>query len=206
MPVTINAIAGDPAANSFVSSADADAYFATRIPLKPVWIPGGSDVTNTALIMATRVLSAMNDPHKKLYVRGDVKFYRVSQAWTGAIATLTQGLPWPRSGMFNRLGIPIDPTLIPQELKDATSEFAGQLRMTDRTLDAAPMIQGLTNVNASGISISFKADIDPWVVPGAVINLMPASWLTDELWEPAQLAEIDMVDVSYHRHHRVWGW
>lgn len=83
--------------------------------------------------------------------------------------------------------------ITPQPLKDAESELAGQLKKGDRTLDNDVIIQGITDVKAGSVGVSFKDTIIPQVIPDAVYNIMPQSWLTDELYEPAQQALFDVV-------------
>jgi hypothetical protein len=108
-----------------------------------------------------------------------------SRAWTGAIATDTQALAWPRAGMLDRLGRAIPEDEIPNELKEATAELAGQLLAGDRTLDNAAALEGLTEVKAGSVQVKFAEMIEQRVLPGAVVALMPASWLTDEIYAPA---------------------
>ncbi len=84
-------------------------------------------------------------------------------------------------------------------LKEATAELAGQLGNADRTLDNDVIIQGLTSVKAGSVSLSFKDAIMPQVIPDAVYNLMPQSWLTDELYLPANAAQFDVVSEASPR-------
>ncbi len=201
MPVVIDATPGGPSANCYELASEADAYFDSRIAIIPPWVPGGVDSSNRALVMGTRVLEMMSVPHKKLmrqsYKGGVVKYYLVSPSWTGLPSTTTQRLAWPRVGMLDRQNRAIDPTVIPQELKDALSELAGQLIKVDRTIDNEIMYDGIDSVSASGVSIKFN-EREPWVIPGAVWDLMPQSWFTDELYQPAELAEFDVVKTSLH--------
>ena len=95
--------------------------------------------------------------------------------------------------MFDQNGNAIPSNVIPQALKDAESELAGQLGLGDRTLDNDVIVQGLTSVNAGSVSLAFKDKIIPQVIPDAVYNLMPQSWLTDELYMPANAAIFDVV-------------
>ncbi|MFI5222672.1 MAG: DnaT-like ssDNA-binding protein [Nitrospirales bacterium] len=135
--------------------------------------------------MATRVLSAYAQPSKSLISTDKPPFYyRVRRQWTGQISTQTQNLPWPRIGMYDGIGVPIPITDIPDELKEATAELAGQLVMADTTLDNAVAVQGIKSVAAGSVSVSFKDMIETRVLPDAVWNLMPPSWFTAETIEP----------------------
>ena len=84
-------------------------------------------------------------------------------------------------------------TVIPQVLKDAESELAGQLRATDRTLDNDIFVQGIQSVRAGSVSVSFTGKPIPQVIPQAVYDLLPYGWLTDELLIPAMPAMFDVV-------------
>lgn len=84
-------------------------------------------------------------------------------------------------------------TFMPQALKDALSELAGQLAKSDTTLDNDVRVQGITSVKAGSVSVTFKNDIEAHVLPDAVMNLMPPSWFTDELIEYALHAEFEIL-------------
>lgn len=189
---TIDASVGGPASNSYETLGEAATYFDERLPLPTPWVASG-DASVRALIMSTRVLDAMSVPHRTLRKGCDCNFYYTSRQWTGLPASATQRLAWPRTGMFDRNGNAIASNVIPQELKDAESELAGQLLIQDTTLDNAVIIGGITSVRAGSVSVSFKDSIDAHVLPDAVINLMPQSWFTDELVTPAMPAEFDVV-------------
>jgi hypothetical protein len=95
--------------------------------------------------------------------------------------------------MYDANGNVIPSNVIPQALKEAEAEFAGQLLKGDRTLDNDVIVQGLTSVRAGSVALTFKDSIVAQVVPDLVINLMPVSWLTDELYVPANSAQFDVV-------------
>lgn len=191
MPLVIDSTVGGPAANSYETLAEAQAYFDSRLPLSG-WVNATTATQNILLAMATRTLDALAQPFKT-FVPGDVPYYRVRRQWTGVPASATQKLAWPRIGMYDAHGYAIPSNVIPQALKDAESELAGQLGNADRTLDNDVIVQGLTAVKAGSVSLSFKNDIVPQVIPDAVYNLMPPSWFTDELYIPANMAQFDIV-------------
>lgn len=173
--------ANDPNANSFISLAEYAFYHERRLPLDPPVVVTG-DISARNVIMATRVLSAMIQPRRTLRWDKDGKpYYYTSRAWTGTIATDTQALAWGREGMFDSLGRAISANVIPQELKDATAEFAGQLGNSDRTLDSDIAVQGITSIKAGSVALTFKDMVQAQVLPDAVLNLMPVSWFTDEI-------------------------
>jgi hypothetical protein len=203
--MAIDATAGGVNANCYLTHAEANTYFGNRIPISPPWVASGEDAY---LITATRLLDNLSQPFKTFYPAngGDPAYYRVRRQWTGAPASPTQRLAWPRIGMFDRNGQPIDPTIIPQDLKDATAEFAGQLLGGDRSLDNSVIVQGLTSVKAGSVALTFKHDIAPQVVPDAVFNIMPQSWLTDELYIMANQAVFDVMSEDPTHEAKERGW
>lgn len=186
---TIDASVGGVASNSYLTLAEANTYFASRLSLDPPWVTTGA-TAEALLIMATRVLDSMAVARKVLRFDGrggpqGRPYYVTSRAWTGAVATATQALGWPRTGMFDRLGRAISENAIPNELKEATAELAGQLLAGDRTLDNPAVLQGISEVKAGSVQVKFAEMIQHAVLPGAVIALIPPSWLTDEVLTPA---------------------
>jgi hypothetical protein len=81
---------------------------------------------------------------------------------------------------------------IPLPLKWATAELAGQLANGDRTLDNDVIVQGITAVRAGSVSVNFKQNIVPQVLPDMVMNLLPIGWLSDELYVLANPAVFDV--------------
>jgi hypothetical protein len=96
MPTLIATI-GSASANSYLTHAEANAYFDERLPLNPPWVASGQEAL---VIMATRTLDALAQPFKTL-VPGSPAYYRVRRQWTGSPATPTQRLAWPRVQMFD---------------------------------------------------------------------------------------------------------
>lgn len=156
MPTVITTPA-DPAANSYVSVAEADAYHATHL-YASVWTAATVTTKETAVIHATRVLDLM---------------YKWAQ-WS---TTPTQKLQWPRTGVedFLRRSY-IGDLVIPSQLKDATAEFARQLIVADRTADSDIETQGITSLGVGSVSLSFKESVIAKVVPDAVVEMIPSWW------------------------------
>lgn len=184
---TLVPTAGAANANTYVSLDEATAYFESRVPLDPPWDPSG-ELSAAALIMATRVLDSMSVARRRLVLDGrggpsGRPYYITSRAWTGEIATQEQSLAWPRSGMYDRLGRVLSDSVIPAELKDAQSELAGQLLISDTTLDNDVIVQGIKEIRAASVQLKFKDMVETKVLPDAVMNLMPPSWFTDEIIE-----------------------
>ena len=164
MPVVINATAGDPSANSYVLLSEANTYHIGRLNSDD-WDNADDDTKNRALVTATRLL----DEHIE---------------WDGYLSTNTQALQWPRVYMNTdrRLLVwppgsqpfdwwnayYIDPTIIPQRLKEATAEFARQLIVADRTADDDLSRKQITGITAGAVKLEFKGYSTPQVIPDSV--------------------------------------
>lgn len=263
MSVVIVTTPGATTANSYATAAEADAYFAARLPLVPPW--EDADDPTAALAMSTRVIENFAQSLRVLVpdTSNVAAYYKITRHWTGLPASATQRLSWPRVGMFDANGNALDwtitaatiasPTVIttnaahrlttgdtvfitgsdttpsidgtrvvtvistttfsisvavtvagttgsvsivPQALKDAESEFAGQLLKGDRTLDNDVLLQGLTSVKAGSVALTFKDQFFKQTMPDAVLALFVPSWLTDETVEPALPALFDVVSAA----------
>ena len=187
---------GDPSANTYATIQEANDYFASRLPLPVPWLASG-DAEGQALLMAARYIDAMASA-LTIFVPpsttgGSRGYYRTRPQWTGAAATATQRMAWPRIGMLDRNNNPIDSTIIPLDLKQAQAEFAGQLKGSDTTLNNDTINQGITSVKAGSVSVSFKDQIMPRVWPDAVWNLLVPSWLTQEVITYVQQASFEVI-------------
>ena len=84
--------------------------------------------------------------------------------WTGEatndVTFPDQVMCWPRVGMYDRNGKPIDPSVIPLELKYAQCEYARQSASSDLAANNDAMVQGIKSVKAGSVSVDFK-DFDP---------------------------------------------
>ena len=160
----------NPNANSYVSIADADAFFLTSIS-NAQWDAASADLKTRVLLTATRILEN-------------------SVEWAGFKANLSQPLQWPRvlardpnqyGGAYYRrpdtyLAQYFDPTKIHKDLKNAFCEFArfilaGNNAADDRTADAPG--KGVSKFEIfEGIKVEFdKKDQRP-IVPDVVSFLL----------------------------------
>jgi len=157
MPLVLVATSGAVNANTYCTLAEAETYYLSRIPLA-AWTAGTDATKNAALTMATRLL--------------DLRF-----EWAEWASTPTQALQWPRAGIMDFLNMRIiDSAVIPQQLKDAEAEFAGQLLAADRSLDSDVETQGITSIKAGSVALTFKDNVYAKVVPDAVIAMIPSWW------------------------------
>lgn len=115
MPI-LNATIGGARSNSYLTYAEANAYFDERLALAVPWSTSGQEA---ALIMATRVLDALAQPFKTLFP-GPPAYYRIRRQWTGTAATAVQRLAWPRVGMLDQNGTPLDVLLGSNSATDPT--------------------------------------------------------------------------------------
>lgn len=196
MAITIVSTPGASNANSYLEVSEADTYFEGRVALDPAWGDTDNDQKIAQLVMATRLLDSLLRGQKTLVrpMNGQDAYYVIGRKWTGAPATTTQKLAWPRSGMYDQNGNAIAETVIPDALKDATAEFAGQLGISDRSLDYDVAVQGITSVKAGSVAVTFRdGHIATFTLPQAVIDLLVPSWYTEELDEGVSPFMFDVV-------------
>ena len=119
---TVIATPGASDANSYVTVAEADAYFADSYG-RGKWATSAQADREALVISASRSLDQ--------YIN-----------WSGQRATSTQSMEWPRKGTFDRAGNLIPDTIIPSQVKYATYELAyymldtgGALSFSDQTVD-----------------------------------------------------------------------
>ena len=102
---TLDATIGGPNANSYVTLAQANAYF-DNSPYSQDWKNHSDAFKEAALIQATQYLDAL--------------------AWAGSCCASTQRLQWPRKGITCRCKEAVC-TEIPNDIETATCELAFQL-------------------------------------------------------------------------------
>lgn len=174
-PTALVTTAGSASANAYVSVAGADAY-TENLPLaavRLVWTAATSDDKIRAILTATRLID------RTFEFAG----YRVST---------TQALAWPRvfslptsygygTGTGWYAPYYIDPLTIPDQVKDATAEYARQLLESDRTADVSVSAATIKKLKADVIEIEYRDDaaMVGKPVPDAVALLLAGlGWLT----------------------------
>jgi len=102
--MSVDATPAGPQANSYISEADALAYFASILSKDAIW--GGIEdaIQSNLLIEATRSLDLLFE-------------------WVGIRSTSEQSLKWPRAEVEID-GYYIDSTIIPEAVKVATCDLA----------------------------------------------------------------------------------
>lgn len=121
MAITVVATAKGATSNSYVTLAEADAYFEGRSDVS-AWESGATDDTkNRALVTATNRLE--------------------QQDYFGGPTDPDQRLKWPRVGTYDSDGRYHDQDTVPRPVKEATYELAlalvaGDLELNDSGLEA----------------------------------------------------------------------
>lgn len=188
MPPTIVATPGAANANSYITVAEANAYFESRLPLDPVWNTADA-IAIPRILTAARMLSNIFSGSRRLITpaKGD-PYYLIGMRWNGTPTFDDQAMDFPRTGLLDRHGRALDPLTIPTELKNAHAELSGQLSLNDRVLDNDILTQGIQEIEAGPVRVEFREDYDSYtktalVLPDGVLSLLVPSWYTAETME-----------------------
>lgn len=149
--MAINSTPGDIAADSYVSLAEAGAYFAAAFN-RQVWGTLTEELREGLLKSATR------------YIDQFMRFY-------GSMTSETQALKFPRTGCYDEEGntIPVDE--IPNRLKQAVLELAWHLQTTG---DLRFSGSTRNRVKVAVIDIQFKSSGNDLGIPDYIENMMSA--------------------------------
>ena len=138
MAITVETGAVVTGANSYVTVAFADAYFAIDNNYATVWAALTTDGKEGKLKWATRIL--------------DQKVQ-----WKGNKTTDTSALRWPRTGVFNRDGIVVAVNEIPLQLQEVTCEMAKFLATVDPTTSQGG--DALKRISVDVIDIEYQDNV-----------------------------------------------
>lgn len=156
----LDATPGSALANSFTTRAFADAFFADQMYADD-WTGADSADKDKALVTATRlIVDAVGD------------------GWLGWPTNTGQGLPFPRAGLSNRLGVvALAKEFVPVELQQATAEYARQLLALGRMPDTPSDTVGISALSAGPVSLTFDTSYQQQTtdLPGSVWAKI--SWL-----------------------------
>jgi hypothetical protein len=140
---TLVATPADAAANSYLSRAEAQAFFDGRLQVD-AWTDAEPADQDRALITATTRLD--------------------QERWAGTRSTTTQRLQWPRRDVLDPDGVVYDPDTIPRPLEAATAELA--LALLAGAVALAPSgLEGFENLSVGPIDVTPRA--------GATANTLP---------------------------------
>ena len=158
MAAVIDATLGGASANSYVTLADADAYFET-VPDSTDWVSKSTDQKNRALISATRWIDVLS-------------FY-------GKRCSETQALKWPRED-YKVDGIELACTLIPFGIEVATYELARALANDTDAITGSTGTTGIYDqVELGELKVRYKSSS---MTPGVINNVFDVyPWLQSYL-------------------------
>ena len=158
MAAVIDATLGGASANSYVTLADADAYFET-VPDSTDWVSKSTDQKNRALISATRWIDVLS-------------FY-------GKRCSDTQALKWPRKE-YEVDGIELACTLIPFGIEVATYELARALANDTDAITGSTGTTGIYDqVELGELKVRYKSSS---MTPGVINNVFDVyPWLQSYL-------------------------
>lgn len=152
----INTVVKDPAANSYITAAQAASYltlnrlYATSFVSLPV-----SD-QEALCIWATRLIDTCFE-------------------FVGIPRTLTQNLRWPRSGARKPDGYWYDYDAIPEPLKFAVAELAFWLSKRDRTAEPDILGYGLESIKVGSLDLKVSAEQVISLIPREIAAML--QWL-----------------------------
>lgn len=150
MPLTINSIAKDPSANSYISLADANYHFSTKFKSSAKWDALSNDQKSQLLIEATRIL--------------DVFVY------SGYKSSQSQALSWPRMSLISSDGYPINSQTIPKQIQAAQCEMADWILTEEDRMLSDVDIQQIDQFKAGPLDIKVK--VNAITVPDIVKQLI----------------------------------
>lgn len=146
MPLILDATPGGAAANSYVSVADAQAYFDARMHVS-AWTNATTPNKELALCAATARLE--------------------QEGYTGWRYSDAQRLKWPRDGAKDEDGVVFGPADVPDRVKFATCELALHMLAAGTTdTQAASGLEPFAALSVAGSVDLTLRDIAP--APGAL--------------------------------------
>ena len=157
---TLVATAKSTTANTYATRAEANQYHEDRPAVGTTWASASNDQKDTSLLWATKLMEALFD-------------------WNGYASTTTQALGWPRMGLLERIDVDLDSDTVPQEVKNAQSEYARQLLVTNLAQDNDIESQSISSIKAGSVALVFDSSAAyNKVVPDAVYLQIPQDWFT----------------------------
>ena len=150
--MALDATLGGASANSYVTVAEADAYFATSFG-RTAW--GGASAANKEIVLieSTRLLDLL-------------------VSWKGYVKSDTQALRWPRTYVPNIDGRYISDSIVPKDVKNAVFELAYSL-LSNGGFQASE--NELSKVKVGPVSIDFSDTVKSNGLPKMVRDMI-ARW------------------------------
>lgn len=135
--------------NTYLSRADADAYFSQRLHAGN-WEGAADADKDKALYMAAAILDR--------------------QSYSGAVTSADQAMAWPRAGVVDREGRAIASDSVPEAVKDAQAELAKVLLTDDLTEDDGS--RGIRRLKAGPVDIEYEGRAPTRTLPDIVTALL----------------------------------
>lgn len=145
----MDATVGGASSNSYITQANADAYFVNRL-YSDSYDDATSGNKDAALIWATALLDTLCD-------------------WEGGIVTETQALAFPRNGIVDKEGRAYSTTAIPAPITTATCELALALLQRDRLIDPEVFGQGFSQAQVETLNVTVDKKMILDILPQTVI-------------------------------------
>lgn len=142
----LNSIVGDPAANSYNSSAEITSFLTTQRLFCPEWLAANppSPTTDAAAIWACAFMDKAVD-------------------FSGYKATVTQYLRWPRSACYDPDGFYVLKDSIPHQIKEIHAQLSWEFLKQYRLIEPISL----------GIGITGPVKVGPITVNLAPNNYLP---------------------------------
>ena len=150
--MALDATLGGASANSYVTVAEADAYFATSFG-RTAWGSASAANKEIVLIESTRLLDLL-------------------VSWKGYVKSDTQALQWPRTYVPNIDGRYISDSIVPKDVKNAVFELAYSL-LSNGGFQASE--NELSKVKVGPVSIDFSDTVKSNGLPKMVRDMI-ARW------------------------------
>lgn len=147
--MALDATVGGTSANSYLTRAAADSYFADRL-YSSNWTGASDADKDLALVTATRRIDQEN--------------------FRGAKVTTTQALKWPRYDTYDADGITYASAAIPQPVKDAACEMALEL-LGSNTLAQSKLVN-FAHIKIGSLDITPQQPQKSGSLPAQVVRLL----------------------------------
>ncbi len=150
LTIVVETGSGESNSNSYASAANGDSYHDGHLYAGD-WTTASASTKAASLVMATRLLDDFIN-------------------YEGIKENKDNALEWPRVGAEDRSGFLIPSDTIPNELRDATAEFARFLIASDRTAD--PDTLGFSKMKAGSLAIEIDKHDRVNIVPKVVAAML----------------------------------
>lgn len=156
----IDATIGGTDTNSYIDLPEAEILIHAR-PFHEDWdainAADADDIKKAALVWATRILS--------------------NYCWKGTIASQTQALPFPRTGLYDNDGREYASDAYPQWLEVATTELAFFMATEDRLGDAGT--EGFKSIKIDKLVFEIDPNDRTALIPDYIIDAIDR-WMESE--------------------------